>query len=61
MSLVVDAILEDIFMQLLLVCSVVSTVVNLATEEDKSLAWIEGAAIFIAVAICTNVGAFNDM
>ena len=47
-------------MQILLVSAFISTVINLATEEDKSIAWIEGAAIFLAVAICSLVAAVND-
>jgi hypothetical protein len=32
----------------------------MATEEDKSIAWIDGFAILVAVALCTIVGAVND-
>lgn len=52
--------LDDFTMQILLVSAFISTVINLATEEDKSIAWIEGAAIFLAVAICSLVAAVND-
>ena len=61
-------------MHILLVSAFISTIINMLTEEDKSIgkptpcnppsslpiAWIEGAAIFLAVAICTLVAAVND-
>lgn len=47
-------------MIILLVCAVVSIIVNLIIEEDKAIAPIEGIAIFTAVAACTLVAALND-
>jgi len=44
----------------LMAASIVSTVINMLTEDDLSTAWIEGAAIFSAVAICVIVTAVND-
>jgi len=32
----------------------------MATEENKKIAWIDGVAILIAVAVCTLVAAFTD-
>lgn len=48
-------------MRILLVASIVSIVIGVstATEEHRSLAWIEGFAIFIAVFVCCNVTAVN--
>ena len=59
-------------MWILIIAAIVSTVINMLTEEDKSigrksllaclisLAWIDGAAILSAVVICTLVAAVND-
>lgn len=47
-------------MIILMVCAIVSMVVNLIIEEDKALAPIEGIAILTAVAACTLVAAVND-
>jgi len=30
------------------------------TEHDKSIAWIDGFAILVAVVVCTLVAAIND-
>jgi len=48
-------------MRVLLVASIVSIVIGVATADDdhRSLAWIEGFAIFIAVFVCCNVTAVN--
>ena len=48
-------------MRVLLVASIVSIVSGVATADDdhRSLAWIEGFAIFIAVFVCCNVTAVN--
>jgi|TARA_B110000914_G_C15062028_1_gene264475 hypothetical protein len=32
----------------------------MATEENKKIAWIDGVAILVAVAVCTLVAAVND-
>lgn len=47
-------------MIILMVCAVVSMIVNLIIEEDKALAPIEGIAILTAVGACTLVAAVND-
>ncbi|CAD8110921.1 unnamed protein product [Paramecium sonneborni] len=54
--------LEDFIMRVLLVASIVSIIIGVATADDdhRSLAWIEGFAIFIAVFVCCNVTAVND-
>jgi hypothetical protein len=48
-------------MRILLVASIVSIVIGVSTADDshRSLAWIEGFAIFIAVFVCCNVTAVN--
>jgi hypothetical protein len=48
-------------MRILLVASVVSIVIEVATANDthRSTAWIEGFAILIAVMVCANVTAIN--
>lgn len=48
-------------MRVLLVASIVSIVIGVSTasEDHRSLAWIEGFAIFIAVFVCCNVTAVN--
>ncbi|CAD8132398.1 unnamed protein product [Paramecium pentaurelia] len=54
--------LEDFTMRVLLIASIASIVIEVATadNEHRHLAWIEGFAIFIAVLVCTNVAAMND-
>jgi len=42
------------------VCAFVSMAINLTFHEDKSIAWIEGAAILSAVAISSIIAAYND-
>lgn len=48
-------------MRILLVASVASIVIEVANadESHRSLAWIEGFAIFVAVFVCCNVTAIN--
>lgn len=48
-------------MRVLLVASIASIVIGVTTADDqyRSLAWIEGFAIFIAVFVCCNVTAVN--
>lgn len=60
-ELLLDA-LGDFTLQILLVASAVSIIVQTATasEDDRKYAWIEGFAIFVAVACCSLVAAGND-
>jgi magnesium-transporting ATPase (P-type) len=48
-------VLQDLMLQILLVCSAISLVADMASAEpeDRSLAWIESFAMFAAVAIVT--------
>lgn len=52
--------LNDFTLIILIVCAFVSMAINLTFHEDKSIAWIEGAAILSAVAISSLIGAYND-
>lgn len=54
--------LQDFMLQVLLVCAFVSIVVEMtfADKEHKSTAWIEGFAIFVAVAVVSIVTAVSD-
>lgn len=51
--------LQDFTLRILLVASVVSIIVKCATadEHEISTAWVEGFAIFVAVAVCASVAA----
>ncbi len=51
--------LQDFTLRILLVASVVSIIVKSATadEHEISTAWVEGFAIFVAVAVCASVAA----
>eukprot|EP01134_Creolimax_fragrantissima_P006167 CFRG6167T1 len=52
--------LHDVTLVILLVAGVISLVVGLTVEEDKSIAWIEGASILGVVAIVVVVASVND-
>ena len=54
--------LEDFIMRILLAASVVSIIIDCSTAPVSQLssAWVEGFAIFVAVAVCVNVTAIND-
>jgi len=61
-ELILDA-LEDFTLRILLVASVVSIAISVGTahnNEERSHAWIEGFAIFVAVFVCASVTAVND-
>jgi len=49
-------------MRILMVSACVSIIIELATAtpDHRPTAWVEGFAILVAVAVCTNVTAFND-
>jgi len=53
---------KDFMLQILIVCAIVSLIVDmgLAKPEDRAHAWIEGAAILIAVAVVSLVSAWSD-
>lgn len=52
--------LQDKTLIALIVCAMLSVTLGLAVEEDKALAWIDGAAILGAVVIVVVVAAGND-
>jgi len=56
------AALDDIMLKVLLVCAAFSITFDmlLAKPEDRSHAWIEGFAIFVAVLVVSVVGATVD-
>lgn len=57
-------VLEDLMLQILLVCAFVSIGVDMGfaagDPEKMKVAWIEGFAILIAVAVVTLVSAWSD-
>jgi Ca2+ transporting ATPase len=54
--------LEDFTLRILCVAAVVSILVNelTADDEEKSIAWIDGLAILVAVALAVFVGSINN-
>ena len=52
--------LDDLMLKILIVSAVISIAISMVFEEDKALAWIEGAAILAAVAVVSLVTAWND-
>ena len=55
------AALDDLMLKVLLVAAVISIVVSMIFEEDhRDIAWVEGAAILIAVFVVSFVTAWND-
>ena len=51
---------KDTLLIILMIAGVVSLILGVTVEEDKSTAWIEGFAIFVAVIIVAFVTAIND-
>jgi len=49
-------------LKLLIVCAIVviPIEVGFAKDEERKVAWVEGFAILIAVAVCSLVGAGSD-
>jgi Ca2+ transporting ATPase len=47
-------------LKVLVVAAVISIVISMIFEENKKLAWVEGAAILVAVAVVSLVTAYND-
>ena len=53
--------LDDLMLKILIVCAIVSTTISMIFEKDnRSIAWIEGAAILFAVLVVSSVTAWND-
>jgi len=54
--------LKDFLLRVLIVAGIASIVINMIMEEhERHIAWIEGAAILLSVAIVVLVNVFNDM
>jgi predicted branched-subunit amino acid permease len=47
-------------LKVLIVAAFISIVISMIFEHNKSIAWIEGAAILGAVTVVTLVTAYND-
>jgi len=54
--------LQDFMLKLLIVCALISLAFDLgfAEEGEYSTAWIEGAAILLAVFVVSFIGSLND-
>lgn len=55
--------LQDMTLKILIVAAIVSIAVEVGTadtESKRSIAWIEGFAILVAVFVCSTVSAAND-
>ena len=52
--------LDDLMLKILIVSAIVSMIISTIFEEDKAIAWIEGAAILVAVIVVSGVTAWND-
>lgn len=52
--------LNDFCLIILIFCAFISIAINMTFHEDKSIAWVEGAAILMAVAISSIIAAWND-
>eukprot|EP00831_Metopus_contortus_P040734 TRINITY_DN3191_c0_g1_i1.p1 TRINITY_DN3191_c0_g1~~TRINITY_DN3191_c0_g1_i1.p1 ORF type:complete len:864 (+),score=202.79 TRINITY_DN3191_c0_g1_i1:171-2762(+) len=53
-------VLADPLLRILLIAGCVSIAIGLGFEEDKSIAWVDGAGILIAVVIVSLVSTMND-
>ena len=60
-ELIIEAF-EDFLLRILMGAAIFSIVVNMATADADhlSIAWIEGFAILVAVAICIIITAINN-
>ena len=53
--------LDDLMLKILIVAAIVQMVISVIFEEEnKAIAWIEGGAILLAVAVDSGVTAWND-
>lgn len=59
LELCLDAV-QDKTLIILMVAAVISIILGVTVEHDKSIAWIDGAAILSAVVIVVLVTAIND-
>lgn len=55
-------VLEDFILRVLVVAGIVSIIINMVMEKDqRNIAWIEGFAILVAVALVVIVTVLNDL
>ena len=56
------AAMDDFMLKILLVCAFLSIAIDmsLADADHRSMAWVEGTAILMAVFVVSSVGAYND-
>jgi len=52
--------LDDLMLKVLIVAAIISIVIEMIFSKHKEIAWIEGAAILVAVAVVSLVTAVND-
>lgn len=53
--------LDDFMLKVLIVAAIISLIVSMIFEEDhREIAWVEGAAILVAVFVVSFVTAWND-
>ena len=53
--------LDDLILKILICAAIISIVVNMVFEKDhRATAWIEGAAIIMAVTVVSMVTSVND-
>ena len=52
--------LDDLMLKILLVAAIISIVIEMIFSDHREIAWIEGAAILVAVAVVSLVTAWND-
>jgi len=53
--------LDDLILKILICAAIISIVVNMVFEADhRATAWIDGAAIIVAVAVVSMVTSVND-
>lgn len=52
--------MEDLTLRILCVAAVISIVVEMIHNPRKDLAWIEGAAIIIAILLSSGITTIND-
>jgi magnesium-transporting ATPase (P-type) len=54
--------LDDLMLKILLVSSIISIIISMifADDDERPIAWVEGAAILCAVIVVTTVTAWND-
>jgi magnesium-transporting ATPase (P-type) len=54
--------MNDMMLKILIVAAVISIVISMifADDNERPIAWVEGAAILMAVLVVTTVTAWND-